>query len=172
MKMFVAVLLVGLVSTNPAPTGTVCDVCKAGVSQLQGLLNDDIINKVKGGVSMVCSFLPFDQCADQVNAVIDFVVNYIKAIDAHELCSMIGNCDDEDMPDMEVEMVGDEDTCNKCIAEYKKIVSIVTAYPQVKTVIKTVLNSVCFLPIPDCSQLISGLVDEAFKELEMGGEEL
>ena len=46
------------------------------------------------------------QCADKVNSVIDFVVNYVKALDAHELCSKIGNCDEEDMPELEVELGG------------------------------------------------------------------
>ena len=32
------------------------------------------------------------------------MVNYVKAIDAHELCSKIGNCDEEDMPELEVEL--------------------------------------------------------------------
>ncbi|KAL5257049.1 hypothetical protein ACHWQZ_G012092 [Mnemiopsis leidyi] len=172
MKLCLVVLLIGLVSAEPLPQGAVCDVCKAGVSQLQGLLSDSLVEKVKGGVSMVCSFLPFDQCADKVNSVIDFVVSYVKALDAHELCSKIGNCDEEDMPELEVELVGDEESCNKCVAEYEKIVSIVTAYPQVKSVIKTVLGSVCFLPIDNCSQLIDDLVEEAFEELEMGGKDL
>ena len=43
MKVFVVLLLVGLVSANPAPAGTVCDICKAGVSQLQGLLSDSLV---------------------------------------------------------------------------------------------------------------------------------
>ena len=32
------------------------------------------------------------------------MVNYVKAIDAHELCSKIGNCDEEDMPELVVEL--------------------------------------------------------------------
>ncbi|XP_063674771.1 uncharacterized protein LOC134811674 [Bolinopsis microptera] len=172
MKMFMVLLLVGLVAADPLPGGTVCDVCKAGVSQLQGLLSDSLVNKVKGGVSLVCSFLFFDECADKVNAVIDFVVNYIKSIDAHELCSKIGNCDDEDLPEPVVELVGDEESCNKCVAEYEKIISIITENPQVKSTIKTVLSAICFLPIDNCSQLIEDVVDEAFAELEMGSKDL
>ena len=37
--------------------------------------------------------------------------------------------------------VGDEESCNKCVAEYEKIVSIVTAYPQVK--VKFPVSSLC-----------------------------
>ena len=36
--------------------------------------------------------------------MIDFVVNYIRAIDAHELCSKIGNCDDDDKPEPVAEL--------------------------------------------------------------------
>ena len=38
--------------------------------------------------------------------------------------------------------VGDKESCNKCVAEYEKIVSIVTAYPQVK--VKFPVSSFCY----------------------------
>jgi len=43
MKMFMVLLLVGLVSADPLPGGKVCDICKKGVSQLQGLLSDSLV---------------------------------------------------------------------------------------------------------------------------------
>lgn len=173
MKVLVVLLLVGFVSASPEPEGTVCDICKKGVSQLQGFLSDERVNKVKSVVNTVCPYVPFfDECADKVILVIDGVVSYIRDIDAHELCSRIGNCGDEDKPVPDIELVGDEESCNKCVARYEKIVAIIEQYPQVKYVIKKVLSSVCILPIENCSQIVEDVVEQAFKEFEMGANDL
>ena len=47
---------------------------------------------------MVCSFLPVDGCQEKANAVIDVVVNYVKAVPSQKVCGKFLDCGTDPEP--------------------------------------------------------------------------
>eukprot|EP00116_Pleurobrachia_bachei_P018818 sb/3479080/ len=71
MRFLILIALVGLSAAGP------CEVCKTAVQSLKDVMDSEIV------------------CEDKANAVIDFVAHYIANVDSNDLCSKLGNCDQE-----------------------------------------------------------------------------
>merc|ERR1739838_109788 len=136
-------------------------------------------NSMVSGSGFACWVVPIDGCSDKAEEVIRGVVDYIKRIDADNLCSKLGNCEDvgefvsdvsESVDDV-IEVISEE-TCDACLKQYSNIVDILEEYPQIKSTIKTIMSTICILPIPNCDDIVDGILEEVFGELEQGADEL